>query len=161
MARLRKTIVAVLLCFALVSVGFAIGKEATLRRLRSAGRAGSATSAPAAAREVVVYYMYPTVRCISCNRIEAAAQEVVSTDFAAAVRDGRLRWQVVNIHENDDLARRYGVAGSTVVVVSRRDGRDDGFRRLDEVWPLADRPDELRACIRRAVTEALDGGGAG
>jgi len=158
MAKARKAITIVLLCFVLISIGFALGKEVTLRRMR-AGQAGpSPSTAPAGGSEVVVYYMYPTVRCITCNRIEAAAHKVVHEDFADALRAGRLKWQVVNIHEDEALAERYDVAASTVVVARRRGGRDEGFERLDKVWPLADKPEQLSAYIRQAVGVALEGG---
>lgn len=160
MAKVKKAVTGLLLCFVLVSIGFALGKEATLRRTRS-GRAGmEAATAPAAGSEVVVYYMYPTVRCVTCNKIEAAAHKVVHEDFAGALREGRLRWEVVNFHENDALAARYEVATSTVVVARRRGGQDEGFDRLDGVWPRAEKPEELSAYIRNAVAAALEKGGS-
>lgn len=160
MAKVKKTVTGLLLCFVLVSIGFALGKEVTLRRTRS-GQAGmAAATAPAAASEVVVYYMYPTVRCVTCNQIEAAARRVVHEDFAEVFREGRLKWEVVNIHENDELADRYEVATSTVVVARRRGGQEEGFDRLDRVWPLADKPEELSTYIRNAVAAALEKGGS-
>lgn len=160
MAKVKKAVTGLLLCFVLVSIGFALGKEATLRRTRPARAGTEAATAPAAGSEVVVYYMYPTVRCVTCNQIEAAAHKVVHEDFAGALREGRLRWEVVNFHENDALAARYEVATSTVVVARRRGGRDEGFDRLDGVWPRADKPEELSAYIRSAVAAALEKGGS-
>ena len=160
MAKVKKATTGLLLCFVLVSIGFALGKEATLRRTRPERAGTGAATAPAAGSEVVVYYMYPSIRCVTCNKIEAAAHKVVHEGFAEALREGRLRWEVVNISENDGLAARYEVATSTVVVARRRDGRDEGFDRLDGVWPRADKPEELSAYIRSAVAAALEKGGS-
>ena len=157
MAKAKKALTALLLCFVLISIGFALGKEVTLRRVQTQQPAPAPATGPAATPEVVVYYMFPTVRCITCNKIEAAAHKVVHEVYADALQAGRLNWQVVNIHENEELARRYDVAASTVVVARRRGGRDEGFERLDKVWPLADKPEELSAYIRSAVAEALKG----
>lgn len=143
----------VLLSFVLISIGYALGKEVTIRRMQAVQ--SDNTAAAAAGHEVVVYYMYPSIRCVTCNQIEAAARKVVHEDFAGALKAGRLRWQEVNITENEALARRYNVASSVVVVVRRRDGADADFKRLDEVWTLAERPAELAACIHRAVEAAL------
>ena len=154
----KKTVTRLLLGFVLLSIGFALGKEVTLRRLRRTIDQGAAASAPG--DQVIVYYMYPAIRCVTCNAIEKAAHKVVHDDFAEDLQAGRLKWQVVNIAEDEVLAKRYNVASSTVVVVQRRDGREVGFARLDEVWPLAEKPDELSACVREAVRSALVGGKA-
>jgi hypothetical protein len=145
-----------LLCFVLISIGYALGKEVTLRRMRTEHPA----DAPATSQDeqVVVYYMYPAIRCVTCNQIEAAARKVVHEDFADALKAGRLNWQEVNISENDALAKRYNVASSVVVVVRRQGGADVDFNRLDEVWTLAEKPDKLAAHIREAVEAALAGG---
>ena len=157
--RVKKVASGLLLCFALISVGFALGKEVTLRRVRPMAPAGCASSKPASGNQVVVYYMYPAIRCVTCNKIEEAARRVVHDDHADAVEAGRLEWREVNVSENNELAKRYNVASSTVVVVRFKDGREVGFERLDKVWPLADTPAELTSYIRKAIRSALEGGG--
>jgi len=156
--RARRVVSRLLLCFVLISIGYALGKEVTIHRMQAVQPEHAAT--PPEDEQVVVYYMYPAIRCVTCNQIEAAARKVVHADFAEALKAGRLRWQEVNISENEALAKRYNVAGSVVVVVRRRNGTDTGFERLDKVWPLADTPQELAAYIHRAVEAALAGGGA-
>ena len=155
-----KAVTRLLLGFVLVSIGFALGKEVTLRRLRRTTGQAAAASAPAPGDQVIVYYMYPAIRCVTCNAIEKAAHKAVHDDFAEDLQAGRLKWQVVNIAEDEALAKRYNVASSTVVVVQRRDGREVRFERLDKVWPLAEKPDELADYVRQAVRSALVGGEA-
>ena len=151
--RTKKVVSRLLLCFVLISVGYALGKEAAIRRMQATQPDNTAT----AGEQVVVYYMHATMRCVTCNQIEAAARKVVHEDFAEALRAGRLKWQAVNITENEALARRYNVAGSVVVVVRRKNGADVDFKRLDEVWTLVKKPEELAAGIHRAVEGALQG----
>ena len=154
--KVKKVTSGLLLCFALISIGFALGKEVTLRRVQSVVSEDGATSGD----QVLVYYMYPAIRCVTCNKIEKAAHGIVHEDYAEAVKGGRLKWREVNISENDELAGRYKVASSTVVVVRLKDGREVGFERLDKVWPLAEKPAELTAYIRNAIGSALEGGGS-
>ncbi|HUT61473.1 MAG TPA: nitrophenyl compound nitroreductase subunit ArsF family protein [Phycisphaerae bacterium] len=153
----KKAISRLLLGFVLISIGFAIGKETALRKARDARLPPSASRSDAG-ETVVVHYMYPTIRCVTCNRIEKAAHDIVHGEFNDALEAGRLSWNIVDINQNEELAKRYNVATSTVVVVRYRDGKETGFERLDEVWPLAEKPAELRAYIRGAVQAALDGG---
>ncbi len=152
--KVKKVISRLLLCFALVSIGFVLGKEATLRRVSLMPRQDASISGD----QVLVYYMYPAIRCVTCNKIEQAARDVVHDDYAEAVKGGRLKWREVNISEEDDLAGRYNVASSMVVVVRLKEGREVGFQRLHEVWPLAGKPAELKAYIHKAVGAALEGG---
>ena len=157
--KVKKVASRLLLCFALISIGFALGKEVTLRRVRPMAPEAGTTARPAPGNQVLVYYMYPAIRCVTCNKIEKAAHGIVHEDYAEAVKAGRLKWHEVNISEKDELAERYNVASSTVVVVRLKDGREVGFERLDKVWPLAEKPAELTAYIRKAIRSALEGGG--
>ena len=143
-----------LLCFALISVGFVVGKEATLWRMRGTAPSDSGISGSG----VMVYYMYPAIRCVMCNKIETAARDVVYKDNSQAVGDGQLKWREVNIADNDQLAEKYGVSSSMVVLVRFEDGKEVGFERLEKVWPLADKPDELSDYIRKSIAKALNGG---
>ncbi|HUS92844.1 MAG TPA: nitrophenyl compound nitroreductase subunit ArsF family protein, partial [Phycisphaerae bacterium] len=147
--KLKKAVTGVLLCFVLISIGYAIGKEVTLHRL--AGWGGRSlpppATVPASGNKVMVYYMHPTIRCVTCNAIEKAAREAVQQDFAVQLETGGVQWKVVNFSEDEALAKRYNVASSTVVVVHLRGGKEVRHEKLDKVWELAEKPAELRAYV--------------
>jgi len=156
---LKKALARLLLAFVLVSIGYAVGKEVTLRRLagRRDGPAGAAApQAALPADGVVLYYMHPSIRCVTCVRLERTARDLVERAFADALALGRLVWREVNFEEDETLARRYNVSTSSLVVVRRAGGREVAHRTLEEVWPLADDPDAVRAVIRDAVRRALE-----
>lgn len=157
--KVKKAVSRVLIGFVLVSIGFVVGKEVTLRSVRTGGASPAATQ-PAGSNRVIVYYMHGTVRCVTCNRIEKMAAELVDSQFARARQDGRLVWREVNFQEDEQLAKRYDVASSCVVVVKVRDGREVDFRRVDEVWTLADKPEEFNACLTGAIRAYLGEGEA-
>lgn len=161
----------VLMAFALVSIGFAAGKESGRRSWPSPGTAlPGIPAAPRAivspedanqpADKVIVYYMHTTFRCLTCNRIESQAEAVVKGDFADALAAGRVEWKALNFQEHDDLAARYGVGTSTVVVVKVRGGREVAHRRLDEVWTKVGDADAFSSYVGQAIREMLAGGGA-
>jgi hypothetical protein len=154
--KVRKALAGVLAAFALVSIGFAIGKEVTLRRLQAEGP-GEAPGASGPADRVVLYYMHPTFRCVTCNQMEKMVQDLVQTEFAAPLDEGRLQWREVNYEEDETLARRYNVATSSLVVVRFRGGEEADHEALDRIWPLLDRPDELKALVRQAIRSRLEG----
>jgi hypothetical protein len=149
----KKIIGRLLLAFVLVSVGFALGRQ--VEKGRSAASAGPA--AGDGADKTVVYYMHASFRCATCNTVESMGAELVRTEFADAVRAGRLEWKPVNYQENDDLAKRYKVGGNMIVVARFRGGKEVDSRRLDRVMELADRRDEFVPYVRNGIQAVLEG----
>ena len=151
----KKLLSKILLAFVLVSIGFAIGKEATLRRVPSGGDAASAAGQ---GEKVIVYYMHATIRCVTCNSIEAMAARLVDTTFAEAKQAGRLVWKEVDFQQNENLAKRYDVVSSCLVIVHVQDGKEVDFKRLDDVWLLDGKPQEFNDYVAGAITGYLEGG---
>jgi hypothetical protein len=148
-----------LLVFVLVSIGYALGKEAGRRsvpRHDPAPQPHVQTDAgvPAAeADRLVVYYFHATIRCVTCNTIERIAHETLESEFAAQLADGSIQWRLENFHENEPLAERYGVATSTVVLVRLQGEREVDFRRLDRVWELVHQPAAFAEYIAQEVRD--------
>jgi hypothetical protein len=153
--KLKKVVTGVLLCFVLVSIGYAIGREVTRHELAGRGVAGGPATAPTSGDKVIVYYMHATIRCVTCNAIEKAAHEAVQRDFAEQLKTGSVEWKVVNFNKAEALAKRYDIATSTVVVVHLRDGKEVGYEHLDEVWTLVGKPAELRAYVAGKIRACL------
>jgi hypothetical protein len=152
----KKVLAGLLAAFALVSIGYALGKETTLQRLQAAGPA-DAPGAGGAADRVVLYYMHPTFRCVTCNAMQKSILEVVNGEFADALAASRLEWKEVNFDEDTTLAGRYNVATSSLVVVRFQGGQEADHKTLDEIWTAKDDPDALKALVRQAVRSRLEG----
>ena len=105
-----------------------------------------------AGRQVVVYYMHGTFRCHRCNAMESMVHDALKEGFAKELAAGTVKWETANYQERRDLASRYGVSSSSVVVVSFDDGRETGHQRLDDLWGLRDDP----PAFRRMLAEAID-----
>jgi hypothetical protein len=165
----KKILSGLLLVFVLITIGFAFGKEVTIRKFQN--RESGVTSAPGetpgptstadSKDHVIVYYFHGAVRCKTCNGIEASAHEVVNAQFAEDQRDGRVVWHTENFQEREDLAKRYEITFSTVVVVEMRAGKETGFERLDMVWELTDDVEALQKYIALAIAQHLKAPEAG
>jgi hypothetical protein len=151
----KKIIGKLLLAFVLVSVGFAIGKETT--RSHMPAQAEAAPVAAPGEDKIIVYYMHASFRCVTCNMVESMGEEIVRTEFADALKAGRIEWKAVNYQENDQLATRYKVGGNMIVVAKFRDGKEVATRRLDRVMELANNRDEFMAYVRGGIREVLEG----
>lgn len=166
----KKTLSRLLLAFVLVSIGVAIGKE--IERGRAAARSGDAgpsgttnspgsTTQPTTAKgeqKVVVYYLHATIRCVTCNAIEAMTDELIRTEFADAIASGRLEWKRVDYLQDEQLASRYNVGGNMVVVARFQDGKEVQAKRLNKVMDLANDRAKFMDYVRSAIVESLKEG---
>lgn len=150
---MKKVIKNLLLAFALVSLGYGLGKDA-------AQRGGAAGLAPSVAGEekVMVYYLRSSFRCITCNMVEALTDEIVRTEFAEALQAGDLEFVTVDYLLNTELAARYNVSGNMVVVARFEDGEETLTIRLDRVMELVEDREAFMPYVRMAIQRALEGG---
>lgn len=153
---IKKIITNVLLSFVLISVGFALGKAMTMKNARNAkADESAATSLVGGKDRVIVYYMHQTFRCVTCNQIEEMTDELIRTDFAEELKNDRIEWKKVNFQENEELAKHYNVASSSVVVSRIQNGRETGHQTLDKVWTLSSDQDEFVKYVGDAIREKL------
>jgi hypothetical protein len=104
---------------------------------------------------VVVYYMHRTVRCFSCQWMEAATRQALQESFPSELASGRLELRLENYEKREDLARRYSVHTVSVIIASVAEGREASFQDLDRIWGLKGESDEFRTYIAGAVRTAL------
>jgi len=150
--RARGIVKGVLLAFVLVSIGFALGKEFTLRSMRSAPMPISASG-----DKIIVYYLHGTIRCVTCNKIEKMAHDIVQRDFASELQGGRIEWRTADYQKDEAMAQRYGVFSSTVVLVRLSQGREVEFKKLGDVWIHVDDPPAFNSYITSELGQFLGG----
>ena len=151
----KKIIGKLLLGFVLISIGFAIGKETTRNRMVAQAEAAAPIAAPGQDK-VIVYYMHATFRCVTCNLVESMGEELVRTEFADAVKAGRLEWRDVNFQQNEQLAVRYKIGGNMIIVAKFQDGKEVAHKRLDHVMELANKRNEYMNYVRGGINEMLE-----
>ena len=121
--------------------------------------ASHSDAAPAQATATLhVYYFHRTVRCPSCEKIEALAQKAVEDGFAGELADGRMQWRTINIDEphNKHFEDDYRLQAQSVVLSQMHGGKETRWKNLEKVWDLLDDDagfvryvqDEIRAYIQ-------------
>ncbi|MCF7975369.1 MAG: nitrophenyl compound nitroreductase subunit ArsF family protein [Phycisphaerae bacterium] len=143
-----------LLSFVLVTIGFAIGKEVTLRRVAQ-GRFLDATPVDASVNQVVVSYAHATIRCVSCNTIERLVQETLDEQFAEAVALGNVVFQEVNFQEDTAFAKQYEIVANCVVLRQIQQGQETQYQRLDKVWELYEDAPAFKQYLGDAIRSYL------
>ncbi len=91
-----------------------------------------------AAPEVVAYYFHTTYRCGACKRIEAYTKEAVETGFTEELRSGRLKFESVNIQEdqNKHFVDEFKLYTKSVVICNMENGEQVEWKNLARVWQL-------------------------
>ncbi len=145
-----------LLGFVLVTIGFAVVRRTA--PLPPSDFDAEQPDRPERTHQVAVYAAHMTFRCPECNQIEWYARELIESEFAAELAEGRLVFRSVDYMRDKDFARRYNIASSTLVVARLEDGKETGFQRLDEVWTKVRNREDYFAYVRDAIRRALDGG---
>ena len=140
-----------LLAFVLVTIGFGIGKEWTLRRVQS-----TASPDRVAGDTVVVYYAHATIRCVTCETIERLTHETLDEQFSAEQADGRLVLKAVNFQEDTAFAAQYEIVANCVVVSRVVQGKEVRHQRLDEVWELYEDPPVFKQFLGDVIRAHLD-----
>lgn len=161
--KVKKLITNLLLAFVLISIGFSLGKHSVagngntgLNSVNGAVIAASNGAAVTDEKFVKIFYMHATFRCVTCNSIENKAKLLVERDFSAAYATKKIVWEAVNFQENEILAKKFDVVASCIVVAVVKGDEILEFKRLDDVWPLLDKPAEFDAYIANAIKLALD-----
>jgi hypothetical protein len=105
-----------------------------------------------------VYYFHRTIRCPSCEKIEALAWKAVEVGFAGELATGKMQWRAINIDEphNKHFEDDYRLQMQSVIVSEMRDGKETRWKNLEKVWDLLDDDtsfvryvqDEIRAYVQ-------------
>ncbi len=135
----RNTVIirVVLLAFIAVAVGYVFLRDRAPSS-STQGAPGNAAAPTVAGPSFIAYYFHATRRCRTCRAIEAQALETINSRFAEDLRQGRLKWEAVNLEDigNDRYASDYGVTGSALVIAEVKGGRPVRFTKLEKVWDL-------------------------
>ena len=119
--------------------------------------AGDTADLSKASTKVIVYYFYTTARCATCRKLESLAQEVIEHDFSAALQDGRLEWQTVNVQEsgNEHFTLDYDLVTKSLVLVKMQGQDQVTWKNLDKIWQLVWNKEDYQNYVRSELQEFL------
>ena len=75
---------------------------------------------------VEVLYFHGKQRCATCQAIEKETKALIDSQFADAVKSGKVRFNVLDItkSENEALADKYEITWSSLVIVKYNNGKE-------------------------------------
>jgi hypothetical protein len=132
-----------LLMFVAATCVVLIVKAVSQKQSASINQNDGGASAIAMQDGVKVCYFHSNTRCPTCQTIEAYAKEAVETGFVDQLKNGKILWQVINYESpgNEHFATDYQVVAPNVVLVKFKDGKQESWKGLPEVWEhVGDKP---------------------
>ena len=151
MLKPKNVITVTLLAFVAASVAFLVFQE-------SAPRAGpSVVVATARADQVVATYFHGSARCVTCQRLEAFAEEALKTGFPRELANGRLTWRTVDYSQpgNRHFVNDYQLQRQSLILVETEDGQQQRWRNLDQIWRKVSDKAEYIAYVHDEVERFL------
>lgn len=114
------------------------------------------TSLPSGSEKIEVFAFHATQRCISCINIGKYTQAVVEEKFPDELKSGKITFREVNIDlaENRQLAKDYGVSGSALYINAVKDGKDN-HEEDTTVWRLVTNEAQIKSYFEAKIKKLL------
>jgi hypothetical protein len=100
--------------------------------------------------DVEVYYFHRTIRCVTCNTVEAEARKNIEMLYADQVKTGKISFTALNLEEatGKTVGDRLGVNSQTLLIVKG----DQKINITNEGFLYAvSKPDKFREIIKEKV----------
>jgi hypothetical protein len=164
----KKIITAALLIFVAGSLGYMIVRE------NKAGPVQTQNPPPAAVQpqavplsdtkqaepnqKLIVYYFHGNMRCSTCHKLEDYAKEALDMYFADDLAAGKIQWKPTNVDtpSNEHFVKDYSLVTKSVVVSRVLDGREVGWKNLDQIWMKVRDKNSYLEYIRDSIIKFLE-----
>lgn len=142
---MRKTIFILTLCAGLISCGN--------NKTKNTGNHTSTSIKDG----IEVLYFHGKKRCATCLAIEKNTKEVIETEFAEALKLGKLVFKSLDIGENESLSDKYEITWSSLVLVDYDDDKEDTENLTEFAFSNArTAPDKFKAELKKKIEEQLN-----
>lgn len=146
----KKLTTIVLIVFILASITVLAVKEFTAKKATAADGVVEGT-------KIVAYYFHGTKRCPTCTKIEIYSHTAIDSFFVQALKDGRLEFITINYDEpkNEHVWNDYKLAAQSLVLVHYKDGVQQKWENLTQIWELVHDEDQFYVYVRDGVDRFL------
>ena len=143
---MKKGLLMIALCFGIVACGNGNVKN-------------ESEEAQKVKRNVVeVLYFHGKQRCATCVAIEKNAKELLESTFADKLKSGKLVFKSVDIIENEELADKYEVSWSSLIIVEYdKNGKEEATNLTEFAFGNArTNPDNFKKGVAEQINKMLN-----
>jgi len=107
--------------------------------------------------KIVAYYFHGTKRCPTCTKIEKYSRAAIDSFFAQPLKDGKLEFVTMNYDEpqNEHVWSDYKLAAQSLVLVHYKDGVQQKWENLSQIWELVGDEDQFYTYVKDGVDRFL------
>jgi len=107
--------------------------------------------------QLIVYYFHGDQRCPTCHKLETYAKEALDVYFADEIASKKIAWRVVNVDrtENSHFIQDYKLVTKSVVLSEVADGKEVGWKNLDQIWQKVRDKDGYLQYIRDSIIKGF------
>lgn len=158
---MKKAILLLTLCVGL----FSCGNNQTKNTKTDSTTSTSCSACPSGCSEqnhtksdvVEVLYFHGKQRCATCMAIEKNTKELVETTFADQIKSGKLAFKIVDITKDEELAEKYEITWSSLVLVDYNNGAETSENLTEFAFANArTAPDKFKAELKNKLENLLN-----
>ena len=107
--------------------------------------------------QLIVYYFHGDQRCPTCHKLETYAKEALDAYFADEIASKKIVWKIVNVDrtENSHFVQDYKLVTKSVVLSEVSNGKEVGWKNLDQIWQRVRDKDSYLQYIRDSILKGL------
>lgn len=96
-------------------------------------------------------------RCATCLEIERLTKELISQNYADAVKKGQITFKLINVDDkaNADLVHKYTAYGTTLIISSVKGGKEEFTDLTNFAFLNFNKADKFKATLKKELDAAL------
>lgn len=112
---------------------------------------------PPPEHQVVAIYFHRTVRCPTCKRIGALAEQAVTSNFEDELKSGVVEFRFVDFQDKDnaELTKQFDIKSPTLVLRNVFAEETVCWTSMPKVWQLFAKPKEFESYVHEGVSHYL------
>ncbi|MDD5454415.1 MAG: nitrophenyl compound nitroreductase subunit ArsF family protein [Candidatus Ratteibacteria bacterium] len=106
------------------------------------------------ANHISVYYFHGNVRCVTCNKFEKYAREIIETNFKDEIASGKVEFKVINVEDksNEHYVDDYKLYTKSLVISLVKDGKEIKSKNLEKIWEYVRNKEQFFKYVTDEVT---------
>ncbi|MEW5821656.1 MAG: nitrophenyl compound nitroreductase subunit ArsF family protein, partial [Cyanobacteriota bacterium] len=109
---------------------------------------------------LIVYYFHDNYRCSNCIKIENYTREALKNNYARLLKDGSLKYKVVNTEEknNQHYNKDYQLYTKSIIISKLDNGKEISWKNLDKIWQYLGNQKKFEEYIVKEIKSLINTG---